>query len=280
MANPRAFLAALRGGSLLLDSGMGTRLMTELDGRIPDSLPLMNITKPRVVWLNHQDDFDAGSDAVVANTFRADRNALEQSRHAGEFLAINRDGVALAREAAGPDRFVIGSIAPISGPDSTAAYGEQADILIRSGCDALMLETHTFEGAVRAFEALGEHTVPILASLWLWPLDAHAAARRLEDLGAAAIGTNCGDGLDDIIAATARLEGAVAIPLIAKPSAGKPGGTLATPEAFALAIPGLIASGARLIGGCCGTTPAHVSAMRGALGPRGDQGETASREIG
>ena len=264
------FLDAMRDRPLLLDSGMGTRLMAEaLD--CTSSLAHLNLTLPRLVWLNHQDDIDAGSDAILANTFQGDRPALRRAGKPSDFFAVNREGVVLAREAAGRDRFVIGSIAPIWGPDATPGdYREQAEVLVDAGCDALMLETHNIEGATRALEALAtiRETIPVMASLWLWPPDAKQAAHRLQDAGAAAIGTNCGEGLDDVIAATARISGAVFLPLIAKPSAGKPDRQPATPEAFARAVPGLIEMGVRLIGGCCGTTPAHVAALRQALGPQ------------
>ena len=264
MPYPRSLIAALSDGLILLDSGMGTRLMVEAESWSTDSLALVNLSEPRLVWLMHRDDIDAGADGIVANTFRADRPTLERAGEASNFLAINRDGVQLARDAAGSDRFVIGSIAPISGRNFAAAYREQAEILVECGCDALMLETHDSEGAASALLALAElaPVVPILASLWAWPVDALGAARRLEDLGAAAVGTNCGDGLDDVLAATIKLAGSLHIPLIAKPSAGKPDQRPATPEQFALAVPKLVDAGARLIGGCCGTTAAHVAAMR------------------
>ena len=260
------FLDALTRGPILLDSGMGTRLLAQAIEIPRENLTLRNLLAPAAVIGNHRDDIDAGSDALVANTFRADRTSLEAIGRGDDLRPINRAGVALARRAAGPDRFVIGSIAPIP---HRAAYVEQAAILAESGCDAVMLETHSADQATRALAALsGIATLPILVSLWEWPADPVPLARQLASLGAAAIGTNCGRGLDDVAAITAKLAGTVAVPLIARPSAGVPGAAGFDPESFAEAAPGLVAMGARLIGGCCGTTSAHVAAIRLALANR------------
>ena len=150
---------------------------------------------------------------------------------------MNRLGVELAREAAGPHRFVIGSIGPVSADHADRNTRKQAAILVEAGVDALILETHTVDQAERA---LGPPTpssrVPIFACLWTWPDDATSAARRLQDAGADAIGTNCGDGLDDVLAATRRIAGAITVPLIAKPSADFRG-RVASPASFARTVP-------------------------------------------
>ena len=104
----------------------------------------------------------------------------------------------------------------------------------------------------------------IFATLWTWPDDPASAARRLEDAGASAIGTNCGRGLEDVLAATEALCGSVSLPLIAKPSAGL-AGALIPPDRFELAASRFVRMGVRLLGGCCGTTEAHIAAMRSAL---------------
>ena len=266
---PRRFLDALARGPIVMDSGMGTRLLTQGVEHFRENLTLGNLCVPAAVLGNHRDDIEAGSDALVANTFRADRPTLDAIGRGDDFREINRAGVDLARRAAGPDRFVIGSIAPIEHPDAAAAYVEQAAILAESGCDALMLETHSADQAVRVLNALASvASLPILASLWEWPPNPVPLAQHLESLGAAAIGTNCGRGLDDVAAVTAKLAGAVAVALIAKPSAGVPGGPRFDPDSFAVAAPGLVAMGVGLIGGCCGTNSAHVAAIRRALAKR------------
>ena len=230
-------------------------------GARPRTRRRANLDEPAAVLAFHRYDVRAGSDAILTNTFAANRPSLERSGRAGDFEAIHRAAASLAREAAGPGRFVLGSIGPIAGA-SPADYRDQAAILVESGVDALILETHTFEVAEIGSRAIGAvATVPIIASLHAWPEDASGAARRLVDLGAAAVGANCGLSTADAMACLERLAGRVEIPLLAKPSAGPGEG----PEVFAGLVPRLLSIGVRLLGGCCGATAGHIAAMRRAL---------------
>lgn len=270
--------AAIHAGTVLLDGGMGTRLRQFFDRGTPEfeEPSRANRTHPGVVRSIHARDFEAGADAVLTNTFGANRARLDGLGIGRQFEALNRVGVELAREAAGPDRFVIGSIGPDSADDADRKIREQAAILVEAGVDALILETQTFDQADRVLGHLSAiFAVPIFASLWTWPEDAAAAAKRLQDVGADAIGTNCGLGLDDVLAATEKIAGAVSVPLIAKPSADTRG-KVASPETFARFVPQFLDLGVRLIGGCCGSGEGHIAAMRKVLNAQGESRRAGS----
>ena len=255
------FLDAMRDRPLLLDGGMGVRLIVAGFLDESEDSSRANLDAAEAVLAIHRDDVRAGSDALVTNTISADRRSLASDWRTDEFEAINRAAVSLAREAAGPDRFVLGSIGPIRFGSPTE-YREHATILIESGVDALLLETHTSITAEAGLRALSSGSpVPILASLHAWPIDAAGAAKRLVDLGAVAVGTNCGRSTDHVLACLEQLAGRIDVPLLAKPSAGPDEG----PEVFAALVPQFLAMGVRLIGGCCGATAQHVAAMRRAL---------------
>ena len=170
--------------------------------------------------------------------------------------------------AAGPRAFVVGDIGPSTADDPGAA-GDQAAILIESGVDALVLETFQLEAAVAALAEVrmvqGSPPVPLIASLWRWPDAVEDAARRLVDAGAAVVGLNCRPGVTRVLPLVRRLAAALACPLLVKPGvdASDPDRD-ATPAAFAAAVPGLLEHNVRLIGGCCGTTEAHVAAIAAA----------------
>lgn len=272
--------AVMRARPVLLDGGMGTRLIAYLRSSSPEGAgrPPVSLTHPEIAGHIHALDVQAGSEVVLTNTFCANRPYLERWGLAREFEARNRRGVEIARKAAGSERFVLGSIGPITDPSAARWYGAQAEILADAGADALILETHTFEQAILALPGLtGGVRIPVFVSLWIWPDDASSAAKRLEDAGAAAMGTNCGKGLEDVLMATEKIAGAVSVPLLAKPSAGlfRPGVEMTdSPDDFAIAVPRFVALGVRLVGGCCGTDEQYVAAMRGALELLGDLRKT------
>ncbi len=254
-------------GPLVLDAAMGTRLISRGLDLSGDDPALWNLSHPGVVRVLHARDVAAGSDAVVTNTFGANRIWLARYGRAEDVAAINRRAVGLAREAAGPGRFVLGSIGPTASevPDASR---EQAEALADSGVDALLFETHRMEDAERALEQVeGTVSLPLLVCLLDWPPSPAEPARRLAGLGAAALGANCQLGMEPALRLAVALHRATDLPLILKPGAGLPGESPASPESFARALPELVALGARLIGGCCGTTEAHVAALRSASPP-------------
>ncbi len=254
-------------GPLVLDAAMGTRLIARGLDLAGDDPALWNLSHPEVVRELHGRDVAAGSDAVVTNTFGANRCWLARYGRAGDVTAINRRAVELARAAAGPGRFVVGSIGPTASraPDASR---EQAEALAVSGVDALLFETHSLEHAERALDQVGGTvSLPLLVCLLDWPRSPAEPARRLADLGAAALGANCQHGMEPVLHLAEALHRVTDLPLILKPGAGLPGEPPASPESFARAVSTLEALGARLIGGCCGTTEAHVAALRSACLP-------------
>ncbi|HEX8200837.1 MAG TPA: homocysteine S-methyltransferase family protein [Isosphaeraceae bacterium] len=273
---PRRFRAALaRGRPLLLDAAMGTRLVARGLDLARDDPCLWTLDRPDDVLAVHRRDVAAGSDALLTNTFGANRRTLARLGRPDAVVEINRRAVALARQAAGADRFVLGSIGP-QAVDDVDATREQVLALTEAGADALLLETHTRHEARTRLELLrGEVAPPVVVSIietgelpgkpagWAKG-QAWADSWLGRKGGACAYGTNCHD-LEATLRLIERLAHDASAPLIAQPSAGLPGPPLAGPEAFAAAVPRLLALGVRLLGGCCGTTEAHVAALRAAL---------------
>lgn len=272
------FLAAIAEGPLILDAAMGTRLCARgLDLRSDDP-SLWNLTHPDEVQDVHRRDVAAGSQVLFTNTFGANASWLANHRsgwanlgrtHAVE--AINRRAVALARQAAGSEPFVVGSIGPTAADQPGAAL-EQAAILVDAGVDALVFETYraeTAERVLRQVRALRSGSTPLIVSLWEWPEPVESTARRLLDLGAAILGMNCQDGMDAARMFSERLAPFVTCPLVVKPSAsGLPRpASGSSPASFAAAVPRLLDRKVRLLGGCCGTTEAHVAALAAACRP-------------
>jgi 5-methyltetrahydrofolate--homocysteine methyltransferase len=259
---PGRFLSAIAAGPLLLDAGMGVRLMLDfgLDCESDDP-SLWNLEHPEHVFEFHRRDVAAGSDVLVTNTFGANPAWLERFDKAREWAEINRLAVDLARDAAGPDRLLAGSIGPTAS-EADSAYRSQAEVLADSGVDALLLETHRIEQALAGLSALRRaFQLPIVVSLAILPESSSEAARRLVEAGADVIGVNC------VRPETARafVEAVCIGPLWYKPGAMYPGLPSIGPDEFARDVPDLLRGGVRMIGGCCGATDAHVAALRIAL---------------
>jgi methionine synthase I (cobalamin-dependent) len=271
-----ALLRALQSRPLVLDAAMGTRLVSLGLDLEDDDPALWNLDegRSRLVAGLHRRDLDAGADALLTNTFGANRPNLARlgmadrlSQTIGHAIREALDAWKAARPKARP--LILGSIGPIPA-SQPGAYRELLGSLDLDAdgpwVDALFLETHRGEAAERALIELRDATdLPILVSLDHWPDPPDAAAHRLASLGAAALGVNCVVGMPATIAKLARLPRDLGLPLIAKPSAGLPGDPMASPQSFAEAVPALLDLGVRLVGGCCGTTEAHVAALRDAV---------------
>jgi methionine synthase I (cobalamin-dependent) len=259
---------------------MGTRLCARgLDLRADDPA-LWNLSHPDEVLDVHHRDVAAGSQVLFTNTFGANQSWLASPRfhrasrgRSPGVEAINRRAVALARQAAGSERFVVGSIGPAAAEQPGAA-GAQAAILVDAGVDALVFETYraaTAERVLREVKSFVHSSVPILVSLWEWPKPLDSTARRLLDLGAAVLGMNCQHGRDAARRFAERLTRVVSCPLLVKPSVLAPArqaaGSSSSPASFAAAVPRLLERNVRLLGGCCGTTEAHIAALAAACRP-------------
>jgi len=240
----------------------------------------------------HRRFVEAGSDLLLTCTFGATAPRLADGPLAGRATEVNARAVELAREAVGDDRLVAGSLGPtgqlvepyglLTRETAVDAYAEQARALAGAGADLLVLETFfALEEALWAVEGARSATdLPIVASfsfdqgthtmMGLSPTDVVSA---VAPLGVAALGANCGRSLEDTDAiVTEFLAAAPAVPLWVKPNAGVPrivGDTVvyeADPEMLAEHVRAYVERGARIVGGCCGSTPEHIAAIARALG--------------
>jgi methionine synthase I (cobalamin-dependent) len=258
------FRAAIQARTIVLDAAMGTRLMRlglTLDG---DDPALWNLTHPEAVAAIHRRDRPAGADALTTNTFGANRCWLDRYKLADQCAAINRRAVSLAREAAGPDGFVIGDIGP-TGLAEPGAIRDQASVLVEAGVDALLFETFQIDQAEAALrETASSGCVAILVSLFDWPEVIAEAAGRLIDAGADVLGMNCRPGMARAVEFAERIRAVTDVPLLVRPSAADLEHPDREAASFAAAVPRLETLGVRLIGGCCGTTEVQVAALRNA----------------
>ena len=231
----------------------------------------------------------AGAELIETNTFGANRRKLQRYLLEEDFERINSSGVRLAREArevAGRDVWIAGSIGPLGELEvfdrvaHGAAYAEQAQVLEGRGVDLFMIETFfDLDELVAAVEAVREaSSLPIVALLTFddeadltGGMGAAEAAARLAELDVAAVGTNHGAGPHAALTAIAAMQGST-LPLAALPNVGLAsiaGGRVvfphATPDYFAEFAAQAAALGARIVGGCCGTTPAQIEAIRDAF---------------
>ena len=280
------FLERLASGPpIVADGGMGALLSAAVPRlRTPEEA---NLRAPDVVVSLHVGYVNAGAELIETNSFGANRRKLARYFLEDEVEAINSAAAKLAREAremAGRDVFIAGSIGPIGEPAATRVrselFAEQAAVLEGRGADLFMIETfYDLEELVDAIEAVrGVSSLPIVALMTfdetaetLAGVKAAEAAQRLRELDVAAIGANHGAGLLAALAAIGEMRSDDQ-PLAALPNIGLAslsGGRViyphATPDYFAEFAAHARDLGARIIGGCCGTTPTEIAAIREAL---------------
>ena len=270
------------------DGGMGVLISSAVPRlRCPEEA---NIRSPESVVTLHTSFIRAGADLIETNTFGANRRKLAHQYLEEEFERINGAAVKLAREArevSGRDVFIAGSIGPLGDlpgvpPEQRGeVFAEQAQLLDGRGVDLFMIETfYELDELVTAIEAVRSvSSLPIVATLTfdegaetLAGVTAAEAAERLRPLDLAAIGANHGAGLHAALAALEAMGGDGGPPLAALPNVGLAslsGGRViyphATPEYFAEFAAHARRLGARLIGGCCGTTPLEIAAIASAV---------------
>jgi methionine synthase / methylenetetrahydrofolate reductase (NADH) len=269
------FLERLAAGPpIVADGGMGALLASAVDRlRCPEEA---NLKAPEAVLDVHLGYIRAGAELIETNTFGASRAKLAEHFLEDEFERINEAAVKLAREAreiSGKEVFIAGSIGP--GGD----YAEQARVLAGRGVELYFVETFSdlddLEKAVTALRSVSSLPIVTLMSFdsggdTLAGVSARRAAARLHTLGVAAFGANHGAGPTAALRALTEMQ--VGAPLAALPNVGlasMSGKRIvfphATPEYFAEFAAQARALGARIIGGCCGTTPAQISAIRTAI---------------
>ena len=278
----------LHGPVVVADGGMGVLITSAVPRlRCPEEA---NLKAPESVVTLHTSFIRAGADLIETNTFGANRRKLAGLYLEDELERINSAGVKLAREArevAGRDVFIAGSIGPLGDAQGLTRdqrveiFAEQAGILDGRGVDLFMIETFyeldELEAAIEAARSVS--SLPIVATLTfdegaetLAGVSASEAGKRLRPLELAAIGANHGSGLHAALAALEAMGADGGPPLAALPNVGLAslsGGRViyphATPDYFAEFAAHARDLGARLIGGCCGTTPLEIAAIRSAV---------------
>jgi len=286
-------------GVFVLDGAMGTQLFAH-GVEVGTCNDYLNVQSPDVVCDVHSAYFDAGSDAVLTNTFGANKYTLGRHGLGGEVVAVNRAGVEAARRAAGEEKYVLGDIGPsgdfleplgtLKADELEEAFAEQAGALVTGGVDGLIVETMTALDEVQiAIEAAKSvaGSLPVFASMsfdkvgdgfkTMMGVDVESAVAKMVAAGADAVGFNCGTAtLEEYVELAQKLVAAAKsksdeVLVFAEPNAGKPelveGKAVyrVSPEEFAAAAKRIHAASITIIGGCCGTTPEHIEAAAKAL---------------
>ncbi|MGW8314114.1 MAG: bifunctional homocysteine S-methyltransferase/methylenetetrahydrofolate reductase [Bacteroidales bacterium] len=283
------FNAYFRENLVLLDGAMGS-LIYEKGVFIDKCYDELNLSRPELIRSIHEDYIRAGARVIETNTYGANRFKLK-SHNLLELLGdINREGVRLAREAAGDRSYVAGSMGP-SGveiepwgdttlEDVFRAYAEQASLMDSAGADLFILETfqdiREIEQAIRAIRSVS--SLPLVAMVTVgeegktrYGVDLEEVTRRLSASEADLIGLNCTVGPKPMLDFVERMVPLAGKPLCIMPNAGRPQFTdgrmiyMSTPEYFSVYTRRFIDKGVRMLGGCCGTTPDHIAKMANAL---------------
>jgi 5-methyltetrahydrofolate--homocysteine methyltransferase len=273
-------------GILLSDGALGTLLQAK--GLLPAECPEMwNITRRSDIKEIAESYLMAGSDIISTNSFGGSRIKLSQFGLGARTNEINQTAAAIYREAAGNEKHVAGSIGPtgkmllmgdVTEEELFDTFSEQAAALEKGGADIIIVETMSAADeaslAVKAARAATKCTVIITMTFsidmngdyhTMMGVSPEEMVLTMKEAGAHIIGSNCGNGIREMIGVLKAIRSADAeIPVIIQANAGMPhlieGKTVfhETPEMMASYIPELIKSGVNIIGGCCGTTPVHI----------------------
>jgi 5-methyltetrahydrofolate--homocysteine methyltransferase len=290
-------LDAIRERPLLGDGAMGTQLMLAglEQGNCGEA---WNLTHPEKVLAIQERYADAGSDCILTNTFGGSRIMLHRHGNSGKAVEINKAAVAIARLAFGRRAgFVIGDIGPFGGlmepyGDFTEAqvreaFEEQAQALVDAGADAIIIETQTgleeLGLGIRAAKKAGApcvigsmaYDVTLDGSTFrtMMGIDPERAAEFMEEQGADIVALNCGTGMDMERAhqALLRYRATTNLPVMVQPNAGQPKLIQLkvvydeTPDQMVRGVAPLLDAGVAILGACCGSTPDHIRAFRGAM---------------
>lgn len=283
------FRERLQTGIILFDGGMGTELYNR-GVFINQCYDALNLSNPEIVKQIHAEYIRAGADVIETNTYGANRFKLVSHGLAENLYKINFEGARLAREVAGDDVYVAGSVgplgvkieplSPISLGEARAAFEEQIQGLIDGGVDLIILETFIYYSelaqAVLACRRFGD--IPIIAQMTinddsnaLTGAEAEELMEEMDSLGTDVVGVNCSVGPQVMLTFLERTREFTEKPVSIMPNAGKPRNIdgrniyMTSPEYMAEYAKRLIQTGANIIGGCCGTTPDHIKAMRRAI---------------
>jgi homocysteine S-methyltransferase len=298
------------GETVLCDGAMGTMLYScgVFINRCYDEL---NVTQPDTVRSVHEQYLQAGAQIIETNTFGANSFRLDRFGLRDRVADFNRAGVAIARQSVeafaekqGTQAFVAGAVGSLgvrlqpegeTTPEAArAAFAEQIAALAAAGVDLLILETMMSVAEAEQAVLAARDVAPALKLAVLFTVNddgnlldgatPEAAALRMAELGADAVGCNCSTGPATVLSTIERMHAVTALPLVAMPNAGLPRDVegrviyMSSPEYMASFARKFLRAGASWVGGCCGTTPAHTRSMRGALRAMvaQDSGETAA----
>ena len=291
----RPFMEFLEQQVVVFDGAIGT-LLYDRGVFINRCFEQLTLTDPDMVQSVHDDYRKAGAHALETNTFGANRFKLSKHHLEDNLREINRRGAELAREVAGENTYVAGAIGPLGirlepwGPtalhEAHDAFAEQAEALLEGGADLFVLETISdlseMGEAIKALKQLAPD-VPVIAQMTvsrdgnsLYGTEPEVFGRRMAEWGADVVGANCSVGPAAMFETLERVASVIDKPLSAMPNGGLPKNVdgrliyLSSPDYFAKYAQRFIEAGARVVGGCCGTTPDHIRAIAGAV--RMDQG--------
>ena len=284
----------LSKGLFLLDGAMGTQLFARgiEAGKCNDYL---NIESPDTILDIHRIYLEAGSDAIITNTFGANRFALSRHGLADEVDRMNTAGADITRRAAGEDKYVLGDIGPsgefleplgsLKSEDLKSAVCQQANALLAGEVDGFIIETmmalDEIAIAIEAVKSVSD--LPLFASMsfdkagedfkTMMGVDVESAVSKMVSLGVDAVGFNCGTAtLGEYVELAGKYVSAARavsqdVLVFAEPNAGKPelvddkAVYKVSPEDFAEAAKKIQSAGVTIIGGCCGTAPEHIRAV-------------------
>ena len=283
----------IKQGLFVLDGAMGTQLIAR-SVEVGTCNDYLNISSPEIILDIHESYLQAGSDAVLTNTFGANEYALGRYEYDEELAEINTAGARIARQAAGENKYVLGDIGPsgeflqplgsLSAEVLKATFTAQAQALLAGGVDGFIIQTMTaIEEAIIAVEAVKSVCdLPVLASMsfdragedyrTMMGVDIETAVSKITALNVNAIGFNCGTlSLDEYVELAGKFVSAVKAAgkdtaVYAELNAGKPelldkqAVYKVSPAQFAAAAQKIHSAGVNIIGGCCGTGPAHIEA--------------------
>jgi len=277
------------GEILIFDGAIGTMLQ-QAGLSSGDVAELWNVERPEVVKEVHRGYKAAGADLLTTNSFQGSPISLAARGLEDRVFELNFAAAQLAREVAGDEVLVAGSMGPsgqfleplgtLSYGEAVEAFAEQAAALAEGGVDILLVETMSDLGEAKAaVEGALRTGKPVVATMafdlqgrTMMGVWAEQAARELSAMGVTALGANCGDGPEVIRAALEQMHPVLPdFPLIARPNAGLPKLVNGVPtwslkpEDLASYVPTYLGLGARIIGSCCGSTPDHTRAIAAAV---------------
>ena len=280
----------LNNHPVITDGAWGTELQKQglKPGESPEAL---NLNRPEIVEAVAASYVTAGSQIIITNTFGGTRFTLERHGLADQVTEVNQAGAAISKRAAGDHALVFASVGPtgkmlmmgdVSEEELFDAFSEQAHALLAGGADGLVIETMSdLEEALIALKACKATGLPVVSSMvydagdnfdrTMMGVSVEQATKALTEAGADVIGSNCGQGIEGFVKLCASMKTHTDLPLWIKGNAGLPemiagkAHYKTTPEEFAAVAQPLLNEGADFIGGCCGTSPDFIRAVKHTL---------------